>query len=228
VRTSHFHAIYFGLCQPMGYDTRLEEVVGVVALTEITDESLMAAHLRGDRAAFGELVRRYGDRVLGYLLRMTGNRDQAEDLFQETFKKVYEKAHTFRGARLKSWVFTIATRTAIDAARRRKRRKALSLDQETACGSDEGCSLAAVTVDAEATDPADALVREERKQQVREAVETLPVKQRATLVLAYYQQLSYPEVAQVMGCSVGTVKTQMSRALATLARRLPDSLSVTK
>jgi len=228
VRTSHFHAIYFGLCQPMGYDTRLEEVVGVVALTEITDESLMAAHLRGDRAAFGELVRRYGDRVLGYLLRMTGNRDQAEDLFQETFKKVYEKAHTFRGARLKSWVFTIATRTAIDAARRRKRRKALSLDQETACGSDEGCSLAAVTVDAEATDPADELVREERKQQVREAVETLPVKQRATLVLAYYQQLSYPEVAQVMGCSVGTVKTQMSRALATLARRLPDSLSVTK
>ena len=89
-------------------------------------------------------------------------------------------------------------------------------------------TLAAVTVDAEATDPADELVREERKQQVRDAVETLPVKQRATLVLAYYQQLSYPEVAQVMGCSVGTVKTQMSRALATLSRRLPDSLSVTK
>ena len=212
----------------MGYDTRLEEVVGVVALTEITDESLLAAHLRGDRAAFGELVRRYGDRVLGYLLRMTGNRDQAEDLFQETFKKVHEKAHTFRGARLKSWIFTIATRTAIDASRRRKRRKTVSLDRETACGSDEGCSLAATTVDDEATDPADELVREERKQQVRDAVETLPVKQRATLVLAYYQQLSYPEVAQVMGCSVGTVKTQMSRALATLSRRLPDSLSVTK
>ena len=121
----------------MGYDTRLEEVVGVVALTEITDESLMAAHLRGDRAAFGELVRRYGDRVLGYLLRMTGNRDQAEDLFQETFKKVHEKAHTFRGSRLKSWIFTIATRVAIDAARRRKRRKTLSLDQEAACGSEE-------------------------------------------------------------------------------------------
>lgn len=212
----------------MGYDTRLEEVVGVVALTGITDESLMAAHLRGDRAAFCELVRRYGDRVLGYLFRMTGNRDQAEDLFQETFKRVHEKAHTFRGSRLKSWLFTIATRVAIDAARRRKRRKTISLDQETTCGSEEGCSLAAVTVAPDASDPADDLVREERKQQVREAIETLPVKQRATLVMAYYQQLSYPEVAQVMGCSVGTVKTQMSRALATLARRLPDSLSVTK
>jgi len=212
----------------MGYDTRLEEVVGVVALTGITDESLMAAHLRGDRAAFRELVRRYGDRVLGYLFRMTGNRDQAEDLFQETFKRVHEKAHTFRGARLKSWLFTIATRVAIDAARRRKRTRTVSLDQPADCGSEEGCSLAAVTVSPGATDPADDLVREERKQQVREAVETLPVKQRATLVMAYCQQLSYREVAEVMGCSVGTVKTQMSRALATLARRLPDSLSVTK
>ena len=91
-----------------------------------------------------------------------------------------------------------------------------------------GCSLAETTVAPEATDPADDVVREEQKQQVRDAIETLPVKQRATLVLAYYQQLSYPEVAQVMGCSVGTVKTQMSRALASLSRRLPDSLSVTK
>jgi len=212
----------------MGYDTRLEEVVGVVALTGITDESLMAAHLRGDGAAFRELVRRYGDRLLGYLFRMTGNRDQAEDLFQETFKKVHEKAHTFRGAHLKSWLFTIATRVAIDAARRRKRSGMLSLDQSGDCGSEEGCTLAEVTVAEDATDPADDLLREERKQQVRDAIETLPVKQRATLVLAYYQQLSYPEVAQVMGCTVGTVKTQMSRALASLARRLPDSLSVTK
>jgi len=62
----------------------------------------------------------------------------------------------------------------------------------------------------------------EQKEQVRQAVEELPGKQRATLVLAYYQQLSYPEVAEVMGCSTGTVKVQMSRALRTLAQRLPD------
>ena len=164
----------------------------------------------------------------GYLCRMTGNRDQAEDLFQDTFKRVHEKAHTFRGGRLKSWLFTIATRVAIDAARRRKRTRMLSLDQQADCGSDNGCPLAATTVASDATDPADELVREERKQQVREAIETLPAKQRATLVLAYYQQLSYPEVAGVMGCSVGTVKTQMSRAMATLARRLPGPVRVIK
>ena len=62
----------------------------------------------------------------------------------------------------------------------------------------------------------------ERKEQVRQALDLLPARQRATLVLAYFQQLSYPDVAQVLGCSIGTVKTQMYRALKTLAQRLPD------
>ena len=197
-------------------------------MTEVTDESLLAAHLRGEPAAFRELVQRYGDSLLRYLCHMTGNRDQAEDLFQETFKRVHEKGHTFRGPRLKSWLFTIATRVAIDAGRRRKRTPALSLNQPVDCGP-EGCGeLGAAMIAPDATDPADDMVREERKQQVREAIATLPAKQRATLVLAYYQQLSYREVAQVMGCSIGTVKTQMSRALARLAQRLPDAVSVTK
>ncbi|HNY79747.1 MAG: sigma-70 family RNA polymerase sigma factor [Sedimentisphaerales bacterium] len=188
----------------------------------------MAAHLRGDRAAFRELVERYADGLLRYLVHMTANRDQAEDLFQETFKKVHEKAHTYRGPVFKSWLFTIATRATIDHLRRRKRSAMLSLDQEADCGQDSGSSLAETLASEDAPDPADELVREERKQQVREAVASLPVKQRAALVLAYYQQLSYREVADVMGCSLGTVKTQMSRALATLARRLPESIGVTK
>ena len=194
----------------------------------VTDESLIAAHLRGDKAAFRELVQRYADSVMGYLFRMTGNRDLAEDLFQETFKKVHEKAHTFRGPRLKSWLFTIATRVALDAFRRRKHAPTVSLDQTNDCGPEDGSSLVAATVDPNATDPADDVVREEQAQQVRNAVGALPPRQRATLVLAYFQQLTYPEVAQVLDCSVGTVKTQISRALARLARQLPDSVSVTK
>lgn len=196
-------------------------------MTVSTDENLIAAYARGDRAAFSELVRRYADSVLGYLYHMTGDRDQAEDLFQETFRKVHEKCHRFRGERFKSWLFTIATHSAIDAARRNQRRTTISLDQETDCGSPQGCTHGAL-IAADTSDPADELVREEQKAQVRQAIESLPVKQRATLILAYYQQLSYREVAHVMGCSVGTVKTQMSRALGTLARKLPDSISVMK
>ncbi len=192
-----------------------------------SDENLIAAHLKGDPTAFRELVRRYGDGVLGYLCHMTGNRDQAEDLFQETFKRVHEKAHTFRGEGFKSWLFTIATRVTIDGARRRKRRMTVSLDQETDCDEQTGSQLTAVA-DENAASPADELLRQEQKEQVRRAVESLPTGQRATLILAYYQQLSYREVAEALGCSVGAVKTQMSRALATLAQRLPDSIGATR
>jgi RNA polymerase sigma-70 factor (ECF subfamily) len=192
-----------------------------------TDESLVAAHLTGDQAAFRELVRRYGDGVLGYLFRMTGNLSQAEDLFQETFKRVHEKAHTFRGGRFKSWLFTIATRAAIDSGRRHSRLTVVSLDQAGDCDEENPLQVIALADD-NAADPANEMIKEEQKQQVRQAIEALPVKQRATLILAYYQQLSYPEVAQVMGCSIGTVKTQMSRALAALARTLPASIGVTK
>lgn len=189
------------------------------------DESLVAAHLRGDPAAFRELVRRYGDSVLGYLFRMTGSRDQAEDLFQETFKRVHEKARTYRGGSFKSWLFTIATRVTIDTARRRKRLTILPLNRDTDCEDDPAPLEAVVAQDA--PDPVDEAVKEEQKEQVRRAIESLPVGQRAALVLAYYQQLSYQEVAETLGCSVGAVKTQMSRALAKLARKLPDSVDVT-
>lgn len=194
-----------------------------------SDENLIAAHLKGDPTAFRELVCRYGDGVLGYLCHMTGNRDQAEDLFQETFKRVHEKAHTFRGGGFKSWLFTIATRVTIDGVRRRKHQVTISQNphSQTDCDEENDSPLAGVA-DPNAPTPADELVRQEQKEQVRKAIESLPPGQRAALVLSYYQQLSYREVAEVLGCSVGAVKTQMSRALATLAQRLPDSIGATK
>jgi len=78
-----------------------------MASMENTDKRLIDAHLRGDKTAFGELVRRYGDSVLGYLMRMTGSREQAEDFFQETFKRVHEKADTLRGKRFKPWLLQL-------------------------------------------------------------------------------------------------------------------------
>ncbi len=192
-----------------------------------TDKSLIDAHIAGDETAFGELVRRYGDSVLGYLVRMTGNREQAEDYFQETFKRVHEKGYTFRGERFKSWLFTIATRVAIDGLRKQKRQPAVSLNQNAGC-TDGNCSELGSVPAADCCDPSQEALAAEQKEQVRTAVEELPTKQRATLVLAYYQQLSYPEVAEVLGCSTGTVKVQMSRALRTLARRLPDVSGVVK
>lgn len=187
---------------------------------ENTDKSLIEAHCQGDPTAFGEIVRRYGDGILGYLIHMTGNREHAEDLFQETFKRVHEKSHTLRGSEFKSWLFRIATNTALDGLRRkiriRSREKSINFSD---CGSE---TTAALAVADNSCNPSAEVEKAEQIEQVRQAIISLPDKQRATLVLAYYQQLSYSQVALVLGCSVGTVKTQMYRALRTLAQKLPE------
>jgi RNA polymerase sigma-70 factor (ECF subfamily) len=194
----------------------------LIASMENTDKSLIDAHCQGDPAAFGELVRRYGDGVLGYLIRMSGNREQAEDLFQETFIKVHEKAHTFRGPQFKGWLFKIATNVALDGIRRSKRTKAISLNQQLDYDNPNSEQLSAVVTADSSCNPSEQASKAEQTEQVRQAIRSLPSRQRATLVLAYYQQLSYTDVAEVMGCSVGTVKTQMFRALKTLADKLPE------
>jgi RNA polymerase sigma-70 factor (ECF subfamily) len=194
----------------------------LIASMENSDKSLINAHRKGDPAAFGELVRRYGDSVLGYLIRMSRNREQAEDLFQETFKRVHEKAHTFRGPQFKGWLFKIATRVALDGFRRDKRIKIVSLNQQLDCDNPHSEQLGDVALADNSSNPTEQAMKAEQAERVRQAIELLPPKQRATLVLAYYQQLSYPDVAEVLGCSVGTVKTQMFRALKTLANKLPE------
>ena len=187
-----------------------------------TDKSLIDAHCQGDPTAFSELVRRYGDSILGYLMRMSGNHHQAEDLFQETFKRVHEKAHTFRGGKFKNWLFTIATHVAIDGMRRRRRMRVVSLNQRLDCTDQDSEELSAVALADDSYEPSQEAAKAEQVEQVRDAIESLPARQRANLVLAYYQQLSYREVASVLDCSLGTVKTQMYRALRTLAQKLPD------
>jgi RNA polymerase sigma-70 factor (ECF subfamily) len=194
----------------------------LIASMKNTDKSLIDAHCQGDPAAFGELVRRYGDGILGYLIRMSGNREQAEDLFQETFKRVHEKAHTFRGPQFKGWLFKIATNVALDGIRRSKNTKAISLNQQLDCDNPNSEQFGAVALADNSCNPSEQALKAEQTEQVRLAIKLLPERQRATLVLAYYQQLSYPDVAEVLGCSVGTVKTQMFRALRTLADRLPE------
>ena len=195
---------------------------------ESTDKSLIEAHRQGNPTAFAELVRRYGGNVLGYLIKMCGNREQAEDFFQETFQRVHEKAHTFRGPRLKPWLLTIATHIAINGLRKKRHLKVVSLDQKTDCTNGDCEEAEAVAILDNSCNPLEEAVNAEQKEQVRQAISFLPARQRATLILAYYQQLSYPEVAAVLGCSVGTVKTQMYRALRTLAQKLPEFGGETK
>lgn len=187
------------------------------AAVENAERILIEACARGETGALGEVVRMYGGALLGYLHKMCGSREQAEDLFQETFKKLFENAHTIRSETLKAWLFTVATRLAINYLRRKRRLRFVSFSNSEDCV--ESNSIKTDTTD----DPADKAMKDERKQQVRQAVLKLPEKMRATLVMAYYQGMSYAEIADCLGCSVGTVKTQMFRAMKTLAEKLPES-----
>ena len=98
----------------------------------------------------------------------------------------------------------------------------VSLNQKLDCTEPDGDELSSVALADDSHEPSREAAKAEQVQQVRDAVMSLPSRQRATLVLAYYQQLSYPEVAKVLGCSLGTVKTQMFRALKSLGQKLPD------
>ena len=193
-----------------------------MALKEMTDKILIHAHCKGEKAAFEEIIRRYGDGVLGYLTKMSGNRSHADDLFQETFVRVHTKAHTFRGENLKPWIYTIATNTAINGFRKQSRQQALSLNRPIDCPDGEGCESAVAIEADESSEPSHQASIEERKGRVRHAIRQLPPRQRAAVILAYYQRLTYRQVAEVLGCSLGSVKTHMFRALKTLAKTLPD------
>ena len=183
-----------------------------------SDRNLVDAHLNGDREAFERIVRRHGAAVLGYLIKMTHNQDKAEDIFQETFRKAYEKARTFRGDNLRPWLIAIAANTALSDRRRSVRFSPVSID----CYDGEHCPASTLADPNPSAGPSDAAVLEEQKEQVRSALMSLPEQQRTAVILYYYHQFSYGQIAEVLDCTTGTIKTSMFRALKKLAHLLPN------
>jgi RNA polymerase sigma-70 factor (ECF subfamily) len=193
---------------------------------EITDNSLIEAHNLGESDAFEQIVRRYGPALLGYIIKMSGSREKAEDYFQQTFMKVYEKANTFRQGNFKSWLFTIATNVVMDGFRRQKRAPALSLNEMIKTANSDGEEFGAVVIADNTNNPFENAAQAELAEKLRGAIVSLPAGQRTALVLSYYQQMSYSQVAKVLGCSIGTVKKQMYRALKRLADKLPEQRKI--
>jgi len=189
---------------------------------ENDDIQLIKACINGDRSAFSDITSLYSPLLMGYLMRMCSSRQQAEDCFQETFKTVYEKAHTLRKPeRFKTWLFRIATNTAVSALRKQGKRQIFSLNSQPDHSPTDNSGKY------EPHDgnpgPDKQAIKTERRHLVKQALLSLPEKQRAALVLVYYQQLNYPLAAEVLKCSTGTIKQHMFRALRKLAEKLPPS-----
>jgi RNA polymerase sigma-70 factor (ECF subfamily) len=156
----------------------------------------------GDRAAFGRLVGAYQGPVYNLCYRMLGNAPEAEDATQETFVRVFGKLHTYRAdKKLSSWVLSIASHYCIDRLRRRHG-DSLSLD-------DEGVDSVLPTRQA---GPEESALRNEVRDEVQAAVNRLDPAYRVPLILRYWHDLSYNEIAEVMGLTVQAVKSRLHRA----------------
>jgi RNA polymerase sigma-70 factor (ECF subfamily) len=173
------------------------------------DDALMARTAAGEEAAFRLLVRRWEAEVRTFLGAMLGSVEEAEDLAQETFVKVYAQARRYRGeGKFRSWLLRIAGNLARSRLRRRRILRWVSFDPAAHDVRDEGPA------------PDSGLLERERAQAVRAALAGLPDRQRQALVLHRYQGLKYAEIAAVMGTSVPGVESLIQRALAALRARL--------
>jgi RNA polymerase sigma-70 factor (ECF subfamily) len=174
----------------------------------------------GEAAAFDTLVRRYERRIVAYLIRIVGEREEALDCSQEVFVRVYTKADRYDPTSpFKAWLYRIATNAGLDALRKRKRRRWTSMDgtlfKVTADNPAAGSASPAALSDeppAPAGNAESDVLQSERASLVHRAVGTLPDKYRTAVILRDLQELTYEEIAGVLDCSIGTVKSRVNRA----------------
>jgi len=185
---------------------------------EASDEDLILRARRGDGAsAFESLVHRYERDLFSYLRRYLGSVEMAEDVFQLTFLQVHLKRECFEdGRRFRPWLYAIATNQAIDAQRRNRRHRMVSLDQPLGHDGDAGTLRQLIAGDGAAAD--DASDDWEAADWLRKAVEALPAPQKTVLLLVYHQGLKYREAADSLGLPVGTVKSRLHAAIRSLTR----------
>jgi RNA polymerase sigma-70 factor, ECF subfamily len=182
---------------------------------ERSDEELIAEYQRHEtRRAFEELVHRYERELHSYLRRYLGDAVLADDAFQATFLQVHLKRDQFDADRkFRPWLYTIATNQAIDAQRRNKRHRMISLDRaaDSQQGEEIGTLLQLLaSSDVEASTD---LITAEHRDWIRTAVDELPELLRSALILVYYQGMKYREAADVLDIPVGTVKSRLHAAI---------------
>lgn len=180
----------------------------------MTDEELLAAYRESAaRPAFTELVHRYERELYNYLRRYLGDAVMAEDAFQGTFLQLHLKCDQFEpGKKVRPWLYTIATNQAIDAKRRNKRHRLVSLDRRNVADDEDIGTLVELLVSKEAG-PAARLEADERREWVRKAVSELPPTLLSAVTLIYYQGLKYREAAEILDVPVGTVKSRLHAAI---------------
>jgi RNA polymerase sigma-70 factor (ECF subfamily) len=167
--------------------------------------------LQGDGQAFGKLVQAYERPVYNLTYRMLGDAAEAEDAAQETFLRAYAKLASYQpGRKFVNWILSIASHHCIDRLRRRKRAPQLSLDGP----------LPPLWLASDAPQPEQVVGKSQMREQVRQVLNTLPPNYRAAVVLRYWYNMSYNEIAGVMETTESAIKSRLHRARRMMAAEL--------
>lgn len=178
--------------------------------TAAQDAQLLARVVDGDHDAFNEIMRNHEDRVFSVCLRIMGTRDQALDATQETFLTAFRKAGQFKGnAALGTWIYRIAVNTCYDQLRKQKRRRTDPIPDHL----DPADYSAEDAVDSAAVRP-----------EIEKALAAIPPDFRSAVVLSDLEGMGLPEIAEVLGIPVGTVKSRVFRGRRLLANELGNQI----
>jgi RNA polymerase sigma-70 factor, ECF subfamily len=187
------------------------------------DAELMLRVKRGDRTAFETLVETYKQPVMNLVFRTVHDLTEAEDLTQRVFVQVFKSAHRYEAsAKFVTWLFTIARNLCLNELRRRARHPADSLDEPL---SEQDDQPSRQLEDRATFSPPDALLQRELTEKIEEALARLPENQRTAILLCRQGELSYEEIAAIVGGSVSATKSLIHRGRETLKQKLKPYLA---
>ncbi|NOX89418.1 MAG: sigma-70 family RNA polymerase sigma factor [Calditrichaeota bacterium] len=171
-----------------------------------TDEELIARFQQGDNYAFNLLVKRYKDPLLNFVYRFVGEKEEAEDIVQETFLRLFKNKHYYREiAKFSTWIYTIAGNLAKTELRRRRRRKLLSISHFMTSEKD-------YDIPDEDSNPERETNTVITDRIIQKAIDKLTPKFKQVIILRDIQGFSYEEIAEIVGIPLGTVKSRVNRA----------------
>jgi len=189
------------------------------------DKVLVNRCLAGDDYAFSEIIGRYKGKLYNYILRMTSDAEDAEDLTQEVFIRMYSSLDSFRRqSSLNTWLFRIASNICIDSYRRNKKHKAIAYSLDEPAFGDDSSESSHEAPDI-SYEPHRVFMRIETAGQIENALKKLPEKLREVVLLYDVEGISYEEIAQIADCPLGTVKSRLFNGRAQLRKLLTDYTS---
>lgn len=177
----------------------------------VYDYKLVQAALNhGDQKAYAELLHRYRESVYFMMLKMVGNKDDAEDLTIEAFGRAFKRLHQYTpNFAFSTWLFKIASNNAIDHLRKKKQGDSYSLDSKYV--NEEGQELSQ-NIKSGTLDPEENFIKKQKIELLRDVVDKLKPKYRELVEMFYYQEMSHEEISQKLNLPIGTIKAQLFRA----------------